>query len=111
MRGYTVAEAGAKPGTVPATTRHGPLHAAARNRRGRSPLLDVALLSRRRRRRLIREIEAAPGVGMRTGTKVGAAGAFPRGLEAQAGSVSTPRRLSAERALYRVRTDSPRACA
>lgn len=56
-----MAEAGIKPGTVPATTRHGPLHAAARNRRGRSPLLDVALLSRRRRRKLIREIEAATG--------------------------------------------------
>ena len=51
---------------------------------------------------------AAPGVGMRTGTKVGA---FPRGLEAQAGSVSTPRRFSAERAPYSVLTDSPWACA
>ena len=61
MRDHTVAEAGAKPGTAPATTRYGPLHAAARNRRGRSPLLDVALLSRRRRRRLIREIEATTG--------------------------------------------------
>ena len=61
MRDYIVAEAGTKPGTVPATTRHGPLHAAARNRRGRSPLLDVLLLSRRRRRRFIREIEAATG--------------------------------------------------
>ena len=38
-----------------------PLYAAASNGRGRSPLFDVALLSRQRRRKLIREIEATTG--------------------------------------------------
>lgn len=61
MRDRTVAEPGATPGTGPATIRPAPLYAAAPNPRGRSPLLDVALLSRHRRRKLIREIESATG--------------------------------------------------
>ncbi len=56
-RGCAMSDASETPPTVPAK----PLHPAAANPRSRSSFLDVALLSRWRRRRLIREIEAETG--------------------------------------------------
>ena len=56
-RGCAMSDVSETPPTIPAK----PLYPASANPRGRSPFLDVALLSRWRRRGLIREIEAETG--------------------------------------------------
>ena len=56
-RGCAMSDVSETPPTIPAK----PLYPASANPQSRSPFLDVALLSRWRRRRLVREIEAETG--------------------------------------------------
>ena len=56
-RGCAMSDVSETPPTIPAK----PLYPASANRQRRSPFLDVALLSRWQRRRLVREIEAETG--------------------------------------------------